>query len=121
MQRELELKLELSKSDVDRLRGELPQGELGVGLRERKKVRSVYFDTPEHDLHQAGISLRLRQQEGGWLQTVKAEQQVEEGVSHPIELEVPVDRAEPDLGKISDKKIKRTVQKAVKGTTLKPV
>ena len=31
MQRELELKLELSKSDVERLRGELPEDELGIG------------------------------------------------------------------------------------------
>ena len=31
MRRELELKVELSKSDVERLRGELPAGELGIG------------------------------------------------------------------------------------------
>ena len=121
MQRELELKVELSKSDVERLGGELPLGELGIGPATRKKLRSVYFDTPEHDLHAAGISLRLRRQNGGWLQTVKAEQRVDGGVSNPIELEAPVDREEPDLAKIADKKIKRAVQKAAKGTTLKPV
>ena len=121
MQRELELKVELSKSDVERLRGELPAGEFGIGPPTRKKLRSVYFDTPEHDLHAAGISLRLRRHNGGWLQTVKADQHVEDGASNPIELEAPVDREEPNLGKIADKKIKRAVLKAAKGTTLKPV
>src|SRR5262245_1337050 len=121
MQRELELKLELSKSDVERLGGELPQGEIGIGPPARKKLRSIYFDTPEHNLHAAGISLRLRRQNGGWLQTVKADQHVEGGVSNPVELEAPVDREEPDLAKIADKKIKQAVKKAAKGTTLRPV
>src|ERR1700730_371075 len=106
MQRELELKLELSKSDVERLLGELPLGDLAIGQAESNKLRTVYFDTPEHDLHAAGISLRLRRQNGGCLQTVKADQQVFGGVSNPIELEAPVENDEPDLGKIADKKIK---------------
>jgi inorganic triphosphatase YgiF len=121
MQRELELKVELSKSDVERRRGELLEGELGIGPPTRKKLRSIYFDTHEHDLHAAGISLRLRRHNGGWLQTVKADQHVEGGVSNPVELETPVDGEAPDLAKIADKKIKRAVKKAAKGTTLKPV
>src|SRR5262245_2087893 len=121
MQRELELKLELSRSDVERLGGELPQRDPGIGPPSRRKLRSIYFDTPEHDLHAAGISLRLRRQNGGWLQTVKADQHVDSGVSNPVEFEAPVDREEPDLAKIADKRIKQAVKKAAKGTTLKPV
>jgi triphosphatase len=121
MQRELELKVELSKSDVERLGGELPVGDLAVGPAETKKLRTVYFDTPKHDLHAAGISLRLRRQNGGWLQTVKADQHVVDGVSNPVELEAPVAGEQPDLAKIADKKIKRVIQKAVQGTTLHPV
>jgi triphosphatase len=90
-------------------------------LRKPRKLRTVYFDTPKHDLHAAGISLRLRCQNGGWLQTVKADQHVVDGVSNPIELEAPVAGEEPDLAKIADKKIKRVIQKAVQGTTLHPV
>jgi inorganic triphosphatase YgiF len=36
-------------------------------------------------LHAAGISLRLRRQDGGWLQTVKVDQHIEGGVSNPID------------------------------------
>jgi triphosphatase len=121
MQRELELKVELSKSDAERLRGKLLVGDLSVGPAETKKLRTVYFDTPKHGLHAAGISLRLRRQNGGWLQTVKADQHVVEGVSNPVELEAPVAGEDPDLAKIADKKIKRVIQKAVQGTTLHPV
>ena len=42
MQRELELKVELSKSDVERLGGELLVGDLSVGLR---KPRSCELST----------------------------------------------------------------------------
>jgi triphosphatase len=121
MQRELELKLELSRSGVQRLGGELRIGDLSVGPAATKKLRTVYFDTPKHDLHAAGISLRLRRQNGGWLQTVKVDQHVAEGVSNPVELDAPVADEEPDLAKIADKKIKRVIQKAVQGTALHPV
>ena len=104
MPRELELKVELSKSDVERLGGKLLGGDLSAGPAETKKLRTVYFDTPKHDLHAAGISLRLRRQNGGWLQTVKADQHVVDGVSNPVELEASVAGDEPDLAKIADKR-----------------
>jgi inorganic triphosphatase YgiF len=49
---ELELKVELSKSDVDRF-AEFAVGDLGIGTAATKELRTVYFDTPEHDLHAA--------------------------------------------------------------------
>jgi inorganic triphosphatase YgiF len=69
---------------------------------------------PKHDLHAAGISLRLRRQNGGWLQAVKADQHVADGVSNPIELEAPV-AGEPTSPRLS------IIQKAVQGTTLHPI
>jgi inorganic triphosphatase YgiF len=119
MHRELELKLELSKSDLTRLEGDLPVAELGIGPPATKKLRSIYFDTPKHDLHAAGITLRVRCQNGGWLQ--KADQHVADGMSNPIEIETPVAGDAPEIARIADKKIKRAVQKAVKGAPLHPV
>jgi triphosphatase len=63
---ELELKVELSKFDMDRLANGFATGDLSIGPARTKELRAVYFDTPEHDLHAAGISLRLRHQDGGW-------------------------------------------------------
>jgi inorganic triphosphatase YgiF len=118
---ELELKVELSKSDVDRLAGEFAAGDLGIGPAATKELRTVYFDTPEHDLHAAGVSLRLHRQDGGWQQTVKVDQHVGNGISNPIELQSFVEEEQPDIRKISDKKVRRAVQKALSNTSLRPV
>ena len=118
---ELELKVELDKSDVDRLAGEPAAGDLSIGPVATKELRTVYFDTPEHDLHAAGISLRLRRQDGGWRQTVKVDQHVEGGMSNPIELQALVEEERPDIRKISDKKVRRAVRKALFDTALHPV
>ena len=121
MPRELELKVELSASDIKRLAGELPDADLGLGPISSKKLRTIYFDTPEHSLHARGISLRLRNQNGGWLQTLKADQHLADGVSNPVELEVSLEADRPDVARIADKKLRRTVAKAIKGTSLSPV
>jgi triphosphatase len=118
---ELELKVELSKSDVDRFTGEFAVGDLAIGPAATKKFKTVYFDTPEHDLHAAGISLRLRRQDGGWQQTVKVDHHVEDGISNPIELQTFVEEERPNIRKISDKKVRRAVQEALAGTSLRPV
>jgi inorganic triphosphatase YgiF len=118
---ELELKVELSKPDVDRLAGEVAAGDLCIGPAATKELRTVYFDTPQHGLHAAGVSLRLRHQDGGWEQTVKVDQHVESGVSNPIELQTFVEEERPDIGKISDKKVRRAVQKALSDASLHPI
>jgi triphosphatase len=118
--RELELKVDLNESDVDRLRDELDESTVG-NKGGHKKLRTVYFDTPAHDLRAAGLSLRLRRENGNWLQTVKADQKVAGGLSNPLELECTVKVEEPDLTKIADKKIRRAVQRATKGAALRPV
>jgi triphosphatase len=121
MHRELELKLELSASELKQLADKLPEVDLTVGPVSSKTLRTIYFDTPEHDLHALGISLRLRKQNGNWLQTLKADQHVGDGVSNPVELEVELKTDRPDVDRIADKKLKRSVAKAIKGTSLQPV
>jgi inorganic triphosphatase YgiF len=118
---ELELKVELSKSEVDRFVGEFAAGDLNIGPAVTKELRTVYFDTPEHDLHAAGVSLRLRRQDGGWQQTVKVDQHIEDGMSNPIELRTFVEKERPDIRKIPDKKVRRAVQKALSDSSLRPV
>ena len=120
MQRELEYKVELRAADVAALeQAAMPDG-LSAGPMKSEKLRSVYFDTPEHDLRAAGISLRVRHHANGCVQTVKANQTVD-GISNPIEAEAPVASEDPDLKKIPNKKLRRMVEKACKGTTLHPV
>jgi CHAD domain-containing protein len=116
----LELKVDLSKSDVTRLGRELGR-DLAIGLPGSKSERSVYFDTPAHHLHAAGLSLWLKRQDGHWLQTIEADRHTAEGISSPVQLESTVETRAPDIAKIADKKIRRSVRKAVRGTSLDPV
>src|SRR5262249_50038655 len=83
--------------------------------------KTVYFDTPEHNLHAAGLSMRLRRQDGHWLQMIKADRHAADGTPQALELQSPVAKLEPDLAKIANKKVRRAVHKAVRGASLNPV
>ncbi|WP_447952568.1 CYTH and CHAD domain-containing protein [Sphingopyxis chilensis] len=65
---EIELKLELSPSAAVAIEasGLLPGGST------RARQSSIYFDTPDHALDRAGVSLRIRKSEGKRVQTIKA-------------------------------------------------
>jgi inorganic triphosphatase YgiF len=122
MARELELKVELSHADAARLSGaQFPDDDLTIGAPATKKLRSVYFDTPDYDLHAAGLTLRLRREEGSWVQTVKAAQCLCGGLSNPIEVETRLEASEPDIGKIADEGLKRGVEEALMGKSLHPI
>ena len=114
--REFELKLTLSEKEFDRLIGHPRLSEPELEQSERI-LKSIYYDTPDLRLRDLGVTLRVRNDGKGFLQTVK-EGRVENGVSNPIEVEAPVDRPEPDLARISDKRLRRKLSKAVTGSTL---
>ncbi|MEO0683450.1 MAG: CYTH domain-containing protein, partial [Pseudomonadota bacterium] len=69
---EIELKLLLPDAAAARaLASAAARSPLAEGAVQRRKLRSVYFDTPDRRLAQAGIALRLRRKSRAWLQTVK--------------------------------------------------
>jgi inorganic triphosphatase YgiF len=118
---ELELKLELTREELQRV-GEHPAlGTLGAGEPVTRTLRSVYFDSSDHRLRAHGISLRLRSDGDHWLQTVKAATGVESGVSNPVEIEAFVEGPEPALELIGDRKVRRRVEKALDKSALEPV
>lgn len=68
--REIELKLEIEPNDVVKLEAH-PLLERAAPRRETQTLTSVYFDTADLALHQAGVSLRVRDDGGRYLQTIK--------------------------------------------------
>src|SRR5690349_14849349 len=70
--REIELKLEVDPDDLDRLRSH-PLLEPEMRRARTQILHSTYFDTPDHALQEAGVSLRLRSADGCRIQTVKAD------------------------------------------------
>jgi triphosphatase len=65
--RETELKFALDAATLAKLRG----APALTRLRRAKRLRSVYFDTPDHRLWAAGFCLRVREAGGRFEQTVK--------------------------------------------------
>src|SRR5262245_12955646 len=118
--KELEFKLELTPQELRRVGANPALEGLTVGKPVTRTLRSIYFDTPDHRLRAQGISLRLRAIGERWVQTVKAGTTLRNGVSNPDELETDVDRPEPDLGAIEDRRLRRTIERTVKASALEP-
>jgi inorganic triphosphatase YgiF len=119
--REFELKLEVSKETLDHLRRLESIGGWTLEAPQSSHVQSVYFDTHDHRLHGHGVSLRVRSQKGSFTQTVKRGLAVANGVSTPAELETPLDGPDPDLDRISDKRLRREIKDFIDGAPLSAV
>jgi inorganic triphosphatase YgiF len=119
--RELELKLELTREEMQCVRAHPALSNLAVGEPVTRTLRSIYFDTPDYRLRALGISFRLQSDGDSWLQTVKAGPATANGASKRIEAESAVERAEPDLQVIANRRMRRKVEKAVERSILEPV
>ncbi|MDP1856410.1 MAG: CHAD domain-containing protein [Candidatus Nitrotoga sp.] len=93
---EIELKLTIDSAHVKRLRRHPVLKSMVQGKPRRHKLYSIYFDTPEQDLLQAGFTLRLRRISGCWVQTVKGGGSEEGGLHHRNEWEWPVRSGKPE-------------------------
>ena len=91
MAEEVELKLELQPNDADALQaGALLRGDPPVAQQ-----RSIYYDTPDHDLAKARLSLRIRRTGLTRIQTIKADGDSSAGLFARSEWEVAVPNDTP--------------------------
>lgn len=102
--REIELKLECEPSDLAVLQDHPLLREASV--QGEAELASVYFDTPDRQLHAAGLGLRVRESKGRFVQTLKAEG---DGLFDRPEWEQPVERSEPDRAALADTPFARRV------------
>ncbi len=114
--REFELKLDMTGQELDLLAGN-PKLRSG-SARVQKTLRSVYYDTPDHRLHAQGIVLRVRDDGEGYVQTVKLDHNLKDGISNPVEIEDRLDNGQPNTSRIHDKRVRRKVLKAIRGSAL---
>ncbi|MGA7330026.1 MAG: CYTH and CHAD domain-containing protein [Rhodomicrobium sp.] len=115
--REFELKLSLTGEELDRLAG---NAKLASAEQSNCALRSVYYDTEDYRLHQEGISLRVRDNGKGFVQTVKLDANLTDGILNPIEIEDRVYGPAPALDRIGDKRVRRRVANALKSLPLTP-
>lgn len=117
---ELELKLTLSQDALQRFRRRSILRRYAADRPKRRKLRSIYYDTPDFVLYRANISFRVRRDGGKWLQTVKCGTGIQHGLSNPIEVESYVHSARPDLDRISDQGLRKQLIELLSGQCLQP-
>lgn len=93
---EIELKLVLEDDVIAELKKHPAIQRLQQSPPEVFQQKSIYFDTPDAVLHECGISLRVRETLGTWVQTLKINHQ-SSAVRHRHEWETGVHSAQPDL------------------------
>ncbi len=109
---ETELKFPIAADQVGELLGHaLLQGALSTF-----PLRSVYFDTPQMDLRDAGISLRVRRTRQGFVQTVK---KLGGGAVRRGEWETAVDNEEVDRSALDGTPVADVING--KGASLTPI
>lgn len=119
--REVELKLLCPPAMLHRLMASSALLTQLSPLRQRN-LDSTYFDTPSHDLSNSGIVLRLRNVEGGVVQTLKADNLEASGVARDcveIEASLPSDQTTPDLACFS-RDWQKTLAALIAGQQLEP-
>jgi inorganic triphosphatase YgiF len=94
---ETELKLLVDPRDGRRLLRHDAVAALKQGRARSRRFVATYFDTPERDLAEAGVALRVRQEGARWIQTVKSGGAGAGGLHRREELEWPLAADRIDL------------------------
>jgi triphosphatase len=94
---ETELKLRIAPEHLARLKRHPMLKEFSVGRAVTRRLVSIYYDTPEFDLHRRAMALRLRRAGGGWVQTLKGGGNMQAGLHTRCEWEARVGGDAPDF------------------------
>jgi len=118
---EVELKLRINAADVPRLkRHPAIKAALTEPSRTRRLV-SIYYDTPQLALLDAGISLRVRRMSGHWFQAVKGSGKALAGLHQRSEWEGIIAAGRPDFSKITEPALTRIFDDQALRDALQPI
>lgn len=118
---EIELKFLVDKEAAKRLRSILRKNRSKKSRIRTRRLRSIYFDTDDQALHNAGFSVRLRRDGDDWLQTVKTRTAVRAGLSNVEEFEGPAPGKRFCMDAIPDEQARQRVRDIASCASLKPV
>jgi len=116
---ETELKLLISPDDLNRIRRHplLTRGGRGA----TRKLRTIYFDTPDLDLRRRGVALRVRRDGRRWVQTIKSGGSAQGGLQRRLEVESRVSGPRPDFLAIREEGLARLFSSKQRREQLKAV
>jgi inorganic triphosphatase YgiF len=116
--KEIELKLEFDPADAARLASH-PALRAGPAPQEEHQLISTYFDTPDGALHKAGVYLRVRENDGQIVQTIKTAKS-ETDLIERLEWEREITSRNPDLDGVDDTPLKPLLTAGVRAA-LRPM
>jgi inorganic triphosphatase YgiF len=118
---EIELTLRLSPKAMARLRrhGVLTQWRTGRAVSRR--LVATYYDTPDMDLRDQQVALRVRKVGRRHVQTVKQAPQNDGGLLTRLEDEADVTAGRPDVSLVGHKKLRRMLTAPEVAERLRPV
>lgn len=113
METEIELKLAAHPEDLPRVLA-LPMLQSFIKVPAvTAQLTSIYYDTPQQDLRQHGMALRLRRANGLWVQTLKTKGTEHEGLFTRLELETPSDGKALNFSLVKDTALKAFLESDV--------
>ncbi|MGV6876090.1 CYTH and CHAD domain-containing protein [Pseudochelatococcus sp. B33] len=121
MAEEIELKLTLAPASLQRLSAHPVFQRLPILRRTASRLRSVYFDTPDRALRNAGISARIRRDGEQAIQTIKAARAPEGLLTERDEWEHPVSGLKLDFSHAEKTALAPFVADAGQRAALKPL
>ena len=110
--REIELKATLGPEQLEKVKDLPAIKKRTVGRARSRKLVTVYFDTPDHELRRLGLSLRVRKVGRAYVQCVKLTQSRLGGIPVRMEWEGPVPSQNPAISVIEEKRLRRLIQRA---------
>lgn len=120
-EQEVELKLRLTPEVAAKLRRSGIVRSLRQGRARNKSLAAVYYDTPDLSLKSMGVALRVRQEGGTRVQTLKTANGVAPGLHDRTEWNSIIAGKGPDLAKIHNKKLKARFRRDNLHRRIKPV
>ena len=120
MQKETEIKLRASRETLAALRDHPLLKKRNKSGWQRHELFNQYYDTPERELAQAKVALRLRRDGDQFIQTLKSRGQSVAGLSERNEWDWYLDKAKLDPKKLTDDCWPATLAELDK-KTLKPI
>ena len=92
---ETELKLQVPPAQLERMRQHPLLAQLSAGGPTEHQLTDTYYDTAAHDLWKQGLTLRVRESGGAWIQTVKTAAATSPGLHERGEWECALPDATP--------------------------
>ncbi len=102
MANEIELKLRIDESSAPLLNNHPAIIKRLIEAPWTRKLVSIYYDTPDLFLLDAGLNLRVRSMSGGWFQAIKSTGCSLGGLHQRLEWEDLLTKNEPDFNKITE-------------------